>query len=445
MVRAGGKGGGPARRSALRRVLRASSAQRLRRTLTLLRPLVDDGFAQLAAEWRRHLLTLVGVVWGSAAVVFLLSTGAGFYNFLDVGFKKTGDRHTMIHGEHITAATGGGRPGRKIALTRADVDRLRAGVPSARVIAAEVLRGTVAVRTTRRTRSTVVSAATPDLASIQELHVARGRFFDRDDDRRGRAVAVIGSNLVPIFFGAANAIGRTLHIEGKPFQVIGVLAHKGQQLMVNWGLHDDMVFIPLRAGRPVFGQGDEVEYVYAKPRRLDDIPAMHAEIRAVLAPWHHIPRGDTDAVLLQSVTEYTESFRAIGVGLQILLGCIGTIALAMAGVGVANLMIAIVNDRRMELAVRRACGARRRDVTFQLLVETLLIVLAGGAVGVLLGAGLALGIGLLPLPEAIPAPRISTSVLLATFGVLAGVGIGAGIVPARLASRVDPGAAMRVT
>jgi putative ABC transport system permease protein len=416
-----------------------------RRTLTLLGPLLDDARLQLAADWRRHLLTLAGVVWGSAAVVFLLSVGAGFYSFIDSGFKKTGDRHTVITGEYTTSDSGGARPGRRIALARDDLDRLRAGVPSAQIIAAEVTRATAVVRSAHRTRSTVVSGATPSLRDVQELHIGRGRFLDDEDERRARPVAVIGANLAEVFFAGEDPLGRSLRIEGKPFRVVGVLAHKGSQLMVNWALHDDMVFIPLRASRRVFGQRDRLDVAYAKPRRLDDIAAMQTEVRAALAPAHHVAVADDEAIQLRSVTDFTESFRKIGAGLEILLGFIGTVALAMAGVGVANLMIAIVTDRRVELAVRRACGARRRDLLLQLIVETLVVVLAGGAIGVLLGLGMAAGIGMLPLPEAIPAPRVSTSVLLTTFAVLTGVGVLAGIVPARLASRVDPAAAMRVT
>lgn len=418
---------------------------RFRRTLGLLRPLIEDGRAQLTAEWRRHLLTLAGIVWGAAAVVFLLSTGAGFYAFLDTGFKKTGDRQTMVVGEYTTSETGGARPGRRIHLTRDDLDRLRAGVPSARFIAGQTIRSVVAVRTLLHTRNSVVGALTPDLQYIQELRVAHGRFFDDADERAGRAVAVLGAKIATIFFGADDPLNRTLQIEGRPFEVIGVLARKGQQLMVEWAPHDDMIFIPLRAARPIFGQGDEVDIVYAKPRRLDDIPAMQAELRGVLTSWHHVPAGDDEAIHLDSVTDWIEPFRNIGRGLQMLLGFIGTVALAMAGVGVANLMIAIVNDRRMELAVRRACGARRSDVLLQLLVETMVIVFAGGAIGVGLGVAIALDVGLLPLPEMIPTPRISLSVILTTFGVLAAVGLAAGIVPARLASQVDPGTAMRVT
>lgn len=417
----------------------------MRRTLRLLRPLIEDGQAQLAAEWRRHLLTLLGIVWGSAAVVFLLSSGAGFYAFVDTGFKKTGDRHTIVVPEFTTAATGGARQGRQIDFTRRDFERLQASVPSAQFVAAQVVHGIVAIRTPSRTRSAVVSATTPDLQYIQELHVGRGRFFDADDDRASRPVAVLGANIASIFFPGTDALGGTLQIEGRPFQVIGILARKGQQLMVDWAPHDDMIFIPLRAARPIFGQGDAIDAVFVKPRRLADIPAMHAELRAALAPWHHIRPEDHDAIDLISVTQWTEPFRKIGRGLEILLGFIGTVALAMAGVGVANLMVAMVNERRMELAVRRACGARRGDLLLQLLIETLVIVCAGGVLGIALGVAISLGVGLLPLPEMIPTPRLSLSVILTTFGVLVAVGLAAGIMPARLASRVDPGAAMRVT
>ncbi len=220
---------------------------------------------------------------------------------------------------------------------------------------------------------------------------------------------------------------------------------QGPQLVVNWGLHDDMVFVPLRSAKPIFGQGDGVDIMYAQPRRLDDIPQMGRQVRAVLARWNHLDPADLDALQVQSVTQYIEPFRKIGVGLQLLLGFIGTVALAMAGVGVANLMIAIVNDRRMEIAVRRACGARRGDVMLQLLVETLVIVLAGGTLGVLLGLGLVAAVAHLPLPEMIPPPRISWAVVLTTFGVLTGIGLATGVVPGRLASKVDPGTAMRVT
>jgi putative ABC transport system permease protein len=226
--------------------------------------------------------------------------------------------------------------------------------------------------------------------------------------------------------------------------VIGVLERKGPQLVMNNALHDDMVFVPLAAAQRAFDLGDRTHGLLANPRRRDAIDAMHAQIRAALWPAHHIRPDDDEAVKLQSVTEFTAGVTAIAVGLRVILGLVGAGTLALAGVGVANLMIALVSRRRMELAVRRACGARRADVVLQILIETVVVVVTGGAAGVLLGAGIATGIGALPLPPMIPVPRVSPVVVVTTFAVLAATGAAAGVAPARLASRVDPGVALRV-
>jgi putative ABC transport system permease protein len=423
---------------------RARKGNGLSRRLRLAGPLAEDGLAQLAAQARQHVLTLVGLVWGSAAVVLLLSVGAGFYGFLDLGFKKTGDRYTMVTGQYTTAPMGGGRPGRRITLTREDLEYVRASTPSAASLAAEAMDGTVALRTDFRTRTGSLSAGTPDIQQIKVLKVARGRFYDEADVRLGRAVAVLGANLPAIYFGTADPIGETIQIQGFPFRVIGVLERKGEQLMYNNAYHDDMIFVPLHAGQRALGAGKRIYWLLANPRRLTDIPALHAEIRAALWPRHHVAPTDDEAFRVQNVQEFVGSLQLITVGLTVLLGFVGTVTLAMAAVGVANLMIALVNTRRVELAVRRACGARRSDLTLQLLIETLVVVLCGGLLGMAVALGIVGLVGLLPLPEMIPKPRVSPSVLVTTFGVLAATGLMAGIVPARIAAEIDPAAALRV-
>lgn len=415
------------------------------RTAGLLGPLAEDGLQQLRAQWRQHALTLVGLVWGAAAVVLLLSFGTGFFAFLDVGFKKTGDRYTFVGGEYTSSESGGQRPGRRIEFTRDDFERLRASVPSARLVAAELQAGSSSVRTSYRTKTTAVSASTPDIRLIKQLRVARGRFYDEVDDREGRAVAVLGANLPAVFFGAEDPLGRTIQVQGRPFRVIGVLERKGFQIVVNNALHDDMLFIPLGAGQRALGVGDRVGGLIAEPARLDRVDAMHAEIHALLWPRHRIQPDDEQAIRVESITEFLRPITNIAIGLQLLLGLVGTGTLAMAGVGVANLMIAIVNGRRLELAMRRACGARRSDVTLELLVETLVVVMTGGALGIGLALALVWGVAALPLPEMVPVPRVSSSVLATTLLVLLATGLAAGVAPARTASRVDPAAALRVT
>lgn len=415
------------------------------RFLRLALPLCLDGLAQLRAHWRQHALTLVGIVWGAAAVVLLLSLGSGFHSFLDLGFKKTGDRYVVAWGRYTTTELGGARPGRPIRLDREDFERVRASVPSARWVAAEFQRGIVSARTPYRTRTAVLSAGTPELRHIKIHRVAQGRFYDERDDLEHRSVAVLGADLPAIYFEDGQALGRTIQIEGWPFEVIGVLRKKGSQFVTNNGLHDEMIFIPMGRAQRLFDMDDQVGSLLADAPRPEKASQVQAELRAALVAHHRIDPGDDEALGVMSLPELTASFLQISLGLNLLLGVVGTLMLAMAGVGVANLMIAVVHQRRVELAVRRACGARRGDLVLQLLLETLVVVFVGGALGVAAGAGLAWVISLLPLPDMLPVPRLSASVVVTSFSVLVLVGLVSGVAPARVASAVDPAAALRVT
>lgn len=416
-------------------------ARRLRRIAGQVAPLAGEAMLQLQAGWRSQILTLLGIVWGATAVVLLLALGSGFNAFLDLGVEKTGARFTEVIARFTTAEPGGVRAGRKIQLTTEDLARLEAGLPSAEAVAGESLRFVVA-ETVHKTRATALAMASPSVAQIRNHRVARGRFYDARDEAEARRVVVLGATLAPIFFGDMDPVGRTLQIEGVPFEVVGVLLEKGFQLMTNIDLHDRMLFVPLAAGRRALGAGRRIDRILLEPRRLDESHAMVAEARAVLWPRHYLAKDELDGVRFESIADIMGPTLLIGVGLQLLLGFIGTVTLAMAAIGVANLMIALVNERRRELAMRRACGARRSDLVLQLLVETVVVVVSGGSLGVATGAALIALLGLIPL-GGFPQPILQASVLATTFGVLVVVGLAAGVAPARLASRVDPSTALR--
>jgi putative ABC transport system permease protein len=414
----------------------------LARALGLAPAILGEALAQLRAGGREQWLTLLGLVWGASAVILLLSFGAGFHRLMDLGFKKTGDRYVMAFGQFTSQELGGARPGRKIVLDREDLARVRAGAPRARAGWGVAARR-VPARTPLRTRTTLVAATTAEIAGIEVHRVARGRFLDADDDRLGRSVAVLGGNLAAEFFGEADPIGRSIQLDGKAFDVVGVLARKGQQFVTNEGLHDDTVFVPLSRGQKLFGMGDAIGVLIADPFRAEDGERLVAELRAILFARHRIPESDPDAISLLEIQQFVRPMLLVGSALRVLLGAIGTGILAIAGAGVANLMVASVNRRRPELATRRACGARRGDVILQIVAETLVVVLAGGALGAGLGVAALLGIAMLPLPELVPAPRLEWNVVATAFALLAGIGLIAGVTPARVASRVDPAAALR--
>ena len=414
----------------------------MRRTLRRLPFVAGEAWQQLAAHWRQHALTLAGIVWGSASLILLLSLGTAFNRFLDLGVEAGGDRWLMVEGEYSTSRTAGARPGNSIVLEVEDLRRIEAGVASATAVAGEIVE-VASVETPRLTRATVVSGGSADLDLIQNHRIARGRWLDQEDERLGRRVAVLGHEVVGPFFGPEDPLGRTLQLEGTPFDVVGVLEEKGFQLVTQLAQHDDMVFVPLSAAQRVLHRGDEIDHLLLNLGRIEDLEALRTEVRAALAPLHHLDDGEQRPFSFYSVTDMMGPVRMVGVGLQMLLGLVGTVTLAMSGIGVANLMTAIAAARRCEFAVRRACGARRFDVLLELLVESLVVVLVGGTIGVLLGLSLVGVLNLVPLPASFPAPRLVVSVVVTTFLVLVGTGLAAGVLPARMASQVDPSVALR--
>jgi putative ABC transport system permease protein len=422
----------------------SASDSRWRRLAGQALPLASEAMVQLRDQWRGHVLTLIGIVWGATAVILLLSLGTGFTRMLDVGTRKTGDRWVAVFPGYTTSESGGQRPGRRIQFEDEDYERLRDGAPSAAAISPEN-QYFMSLETPRKTRASVVSAGTPDLRRIQNHIIASGRYLDETDETAGRRVAVLGHDLAEILYGSEDPLGQRLQMKGTPFRVVGVLEQKGFQFFTNSDIHDRMAFIPFTAGRRLMDEDNTIQTLYLNPWRIDEEAALQAEIKAILWPRHRVQDGDDEAIQTMSVPAVMTPMRNIFVALKIVLGAIGTITLAMAGVGVANLMLAIVNERRRELAMRRACGARRSDVVFQLLGETTVIVFAGGCIGIVVAFVLMAILQWLPLPPAIPKPAPSASVVLTTFAVLVATGIGSGVLPARVASRIDPAAALRVT
>lgn len=406
--------------------------------------LLPDAVGELVAHWRAHLLTFIGIVWGTASVILLLSVGSGFEEFLELGVARSGDDWISVRGTYTTAENGGSRAGRTVRLTIDDVVALQNGAFSAQFVAGEIQRF-VSVEAPRETRAVVVSASNEPLQSIQNHRLARGRWFGAREERQGARVAVLGSNVAGDFFGAVDPQGQRIRVQGVSFEVVGVLQQKGLQLMVRNDRHDNMIFVPLEAGRRVFGDHRRVDEIYAVPWDRTREAELRGEFDAVLRARHHLAADEEGGLAYESIPQAMRSVRLVILGLHVMLGLIGTLTLAMAGVGVGNLMIASVNSRGSEFATRRACGARSSDVLLQTSVETAVIVLAGGIAGACLGVSIVGLLNWISLPEVLPRPRMLPSVLITCSLVLSGVGVAAGVVPARIAARVEPGIALRTT
>ncbi len=419
------------------------AATSTRRSLQLVPFLLQDATAQLLAEARNNLLTLLGIAWGAASLILLLSLGSAFHAFLEAGVDVAGDLWTQVDGDYTVSDSGGARPGRPVELTTEDLDWVTQSVGSAAAVAGEVLT-TAVVETPHLTRATVVSAASSDLAAIQNHRIAQGRWFTEDDERSGFKAAVVGASLVEPFFDAATPLGQTIQVEGVPFQVIGVLERKGFQLITDRDVHDNMLFVPLAVGQRALGRGNSLDHLLLAAITREEETLLATQVRAALGQRHHLAADEPRGIVLHSVSSTLGPIRKIAVGLTLLLGFVGTISLSISGLAVASLMMAVVADRRMEFAMRRVCGARRSQVLLQLVVETLVVVIGGGLLGVLGGiAGVGI-LNLVPLPEAFPPPQLVPSVVVTTFFTLVVVGMGASVLPARAAMKIAPNLLLRI-
>lgn len=412
------------------------------RWIRLAGPLAGNTLERLRAEKRRVLGTALGVVWSTVSIVLLLAFGHGFHRHLDENFEKTGDRWISFIGQYQTR---GNRPGRPVRVDAQDIDLVKARVEGARYLAGEVVVDRARVTSADKSRTAIVSASSPELRHLKALRISRGRYFTEDDERRRRPVAVLGDKVATLFFGSTDPIGRVIKVEGHPFEVIGVLAKVGDQIVVTVGPNDETVWLPLRAGMRALGRARNVDWLYVEPERTDERDLVAWQVRAAISEVYGVDSGDQDAFRVVNLIETIAPVRRISAALPIFLGAIGTISLAVAGLAVANLMIAEVVQRRVELAVERALGARRSDLMLQVLVESLLTVVLSGVVGIVIAAALITGIGALDLPPMVPKPRLSPGALTTTFVFLTATGLLSGLVPARLAASADPSAGLRST
>jgi putative ABC transport system permease protein len=389
-------------------------------------------------------LTLFGMVWGTAAVVFLLAWGIGVQKMIEDGFGRVGQNVVYVFagkiGENFTPA----HDRRELWLTREDVEALRAGLRGADLVLGES-RGWYAVAHGETMLTRDVRGVEPAHLALRGVEVAAGRSISHADLAGRRRVALLGDKARRRLLGPDGRIGDTIRIRGMPYQVIGFLAPVGTQLSRDFDEIDQQVWIPLTsllAEGPRYGvERDVIDMVVmrARDRRLYD--DLKAEVSALLARRLSVSPRDDEAIRIISPIE---ALREIPIDqMRGLFFILAITTLAIGGIGVLNMMLDSVQERRQEIGVRLAVGARRRDVVAQFLLETLAITGVGGLVGLVLGVGACVVLARLHVPDVIPLPILRSWIVWLAVGIMTLVGIAAGIVPAWRAASVDPSITLR--
>ena len=400
----------------------------------------------LAANKLRALLTMLGIIIGVGAVITLLSVGKGVEKYVTTQFQGIGSNLLFVF-PGSPDQQGGPRTGgnRAKPLTNQDAEALADPyqVPSAKAIAVEFF-GFGVVEFGRESLNVQVSGVSVNYQAVRQFFVEDGEFFTENDERSAARVAVLGQTVVKTLFpNGEYPLGQTIKINKLPFKIIGTLEKKGGGL---FGDQDAVVLIPLATAqqRLFNARGADGKYhvslAYAQAIRDDRMEILTQEISTVLRERHGIFFRDEDDFTIVTQADLISAFGEVTGVLTIFLGAIAGISLLVGGIGIMNIMLVSVTERTKEIGLRKALGAKRRDILGQFLIEAMTLSLLGGLIGIALGATGAQAVAYFQ-PE-VPIAVTLDSILLAT-GFSAAIGLFFGMYPAYRAAALSPIDALR--
>lgn len=380
---------------------------------------IKMAFSSILSNKMRSFLTMLGVIIGVTAVITLISLGQGSTRRVTSQIESLGTNLIIIN---ITG-------GRNRSVTEEDLERIK-NIPGVSEIA-PVLSGGVTVKAGNKNTNSSLEATTPGYQQVRNTHVQLGRFLLQNDlDMRFR-VAVVGVDVADELFGRRDIVGEKISINGVEFSIVGILEEKGSSIA---GSDDNKVIIPLTTGQRLL-RNTEVRTFYVSTQSPDVVNQVVGEIQRFLTRKFN----DESSFRVFNQTQLLSTINEATVTLTMMLGGIAGISLLVGGIGIMNIMLVSVTERTREIGIRKAIGAKRRDILIQFLIESAVLSGLGSVLGIMLGF---VGVGFLSRILNIPAAISADVVLLAT-GFSVAVGVIFGLYPASKAASLNPIDALR--
>jgi putative ABC transport system permease protein len=395
----------------------------------------------LRANKLRSGLTTLGIIIGVAAVITMLAVGEGAKRTVEAQLKSLGSNTMIVFPGTVTASGVRLGTGTRNTLTEGDARAIAEEVPGV-LAAGPGIRGTAQVVHGNLNWSTVVFGVTPEWLVAREWRIARGRTLDDNDLRTGAKVALVGQTVADMLFGGTDPTGQVIRVKNVPFEIVGLLAAKGQSFSGND--QDDIVLLPISTARSrVLGGGPgrqrTVGHISVKMADGVDMTEAEARVRQLLRQRHRLQPEQDDDFNIRNLSEVVEAEQAASGALSGLLAAVAGVSLLVGGIGIMNIMLVSVTERTREIGIRLAVGARSRDILTQFLTEALILSLIGALAGVALGLGSAHALAHFAGWEIVLQPH---GVILAVASASI-VGIFFGWWPARKAARLNPIDALR--
>lgn len=400
--------------------------------------ILQEAYIALTANKSRTFLTMLGIIIGIGSVIAMISIGQGAQQSIESSIQGLGSNLLTVYPGALQTGRGIVSSGRGAAqsLKSEDVPIISA-IPGVSLVAPELDRRFQVVSPSGNNTNTTVIGATVDYATVRNLNLSSGAFISDINERSLGRVAVLGPTVMTDLFGEEaipdDVIGQNVRINGTNFKILGVLTSKGGN---SFSSTDNMVFVPLSTMQKILAGSDFLTTISVSVESKDQMPNVQTAATEALTIKHRVDEPDfsiiSQADILGTLTQVTDAF-------TLFLASIAGISLFVGGIGIMNMMLTTVTERTREIGLRKAIGAKARDINIQFLGEAIILTLVGGAIGVIFGALVALGVSQLGIIQT----SISLSSVLLSFGVSATIGIIFGYYPARRAAKMNPIEALR--
>ncbi|MFC1982720.1 ABC transporter permease [Chloroflexota bacterium] len=390
----------------------------------------------------RSALTVLGMIIGVGAVIILMSVGAGLQNMITSTFEELGTNLIFVTSANPDAPEiAAMSPGYATAsITMDDAEALR-DIPSVTVVN-PTNENFIKLVAGNENTTAVIEGTTPEFQELYKFKIASGRFIKEVDIARRDMVVVLGSTTAEDLFDSTEAVGQQVKMRDKRFTVIGVLEPRG---MSSFGFSwDEMVIIPITtyqarlfSDKTPSGE-DAVQSIVVQVVSAEALDDVTEEIESVLRKRHKIDEDEDDDFAVTGLEQMLGTFETITLALTVFLGMIGGISLIVGSIGIMNIMLVSVTERTREIGLRKAIGAKRRDILLQFLLEAAILSLTGGFIGLCGGWLVAWGISLINLGGFTINAVVSPLIVIIAVTVSVFIGLASGIYPAMRASRLNP-------
>ena len=387
----------------------------------------------------RSALTMLGIIIGVSAVIAMIAIGSGAKQRIAEQIASMGSNLLMVMSGSSTSGGFRGGAGTVPTLTVDDAKAIQTEIPAVKFVSPSIT-GVAQVVYGNQNWSTVINGTSPEMLEIRGWSLSSGRSFTQQENDGAAKVCILGRTVVENLFGGIDPIGQIVRIKKIPFVVVGVLFPKGQ---TTWGQdQDDIIFVPLTAAQKrLFGMAfpGMVRSIAVQAWGPEKVKEAEGQITELLRQRHHIQPSQENDFSVRDLTEVMSSAEQSADVMSLLLGAIASISLIVGGIGIMNIMLVSVTERTREIGIRIAVGAKGRDILLQFLIESLVLSLMGGILGI--GIGM---VGTLILSSFTKWPTLfSIESILLAFLFAGSVGVFFGFYPAKKASLLNPIEALR--